>query len=518
MRLSSDSPSRSLAQGAGGKTAPRHWHSGPVSTKVGATGQKIRKRTMTNRTRHHIVIGDGGTAAAFAEMSRLNPGDRLSVIAHAPEALGRGLAYGDHAPDAPWRYAYLLNSPSAAVLPDFADWLRDHWPHVSHAMQGRHPDWLGFGADHIEAGDLAALFAPRAFFGDYLSQMVETALARHQRNGVTLNRIKAGVRAIDHDGTRFRVTLDDGRIETADSVDLAPGTPAMDAFCTDAGPGAFPMLYGREDAIAARLKPGNRVICLGANAAMLDVLRFLQSLLAERDISMTVISASGLRPEPLIWDRPRKPDVAPRITGPFATCDDFLAAVDSEIARMRRDEGAGMSQLRPGFKNWATSDKLAELLPDPAERRRVTHPLERRFRRGTHDSIADFHRLLAAGQITEIIARARQVTPAATGARVHLTTHDGADMQLDAPLVINCAGPGARLALDPPSEDLVSRGWLAMAPDGAGLMTGPGLRIGPPGLRYLAPTVIEVGDKVSPFPLFDMGGLRQQVALANGIT
>jgi len=31
-------------------------------------------------------------------------------------------------------------------------------------------------------------------------------------------------------------------------------------------------------------------------------------------------------------------------------------------------------------------------------------------------------------------------------------------------------------------------------------------------------TAGEVGDKVSPFPLFDMGGLRQQVALANGIT
>ena len=112
---------------------------------------------MTDSNRHHIVIGDGGTAAAFAEMAQLNPGDRLSVIAHAPENLGRGLAYGDHAADAPWRYAYLLNSPSAAVLPEFADWLEDHWPEVSRAMQGRRPDWLGFGADHIAAGDLAAL-------------------------------------------------------------------------------------------------------------------------------------------------------------------------------------------------------------------------------------------------------------------------------------------------------------------------------------------------------------------------
>lgn len=474
--------------------------------------------TMTPSPRHHVVIGDGATAAAFAEMTPLGPGDRLTVIGRDTANLGRGLAYGDHPEDAPWRYAYLLNSPSAAVVPAFADYLSARWPDVAQRMADRRPDWLGFGAGHIAAGDHAALFAPRAIFGDYLSGLVRDGLDRHRAAGVRVTLIDDEVTGLDHDGEGFRLTRAKGAPLSATHVDLAPGTPAMDAFCADAGPAAFAMLYGNEAAIAHRLRPGQPVICIGANAAMLDVLRFLQSVMDEDAIRMIVISATGLRPEPLIWHRPRKPAVVPRIAGPFDSCDALIAAVDAEIARMRRDEGATMSELRPGFKAWVTQERLAELLPDLAERRRVTHLLERRFRRGTHDSIADCDRLTRTGQITDVIARASGVRPSSTGAQVSVLGTDGASRTLDAPVVINCAGPGARLALDPLSETLVARGWLGLAPHAAGVTTGPGLCAGPQGLRYLAPTVTEVGGAVTPFPLFDLGGLRDQVARANGQT
>ena len=472
---------------------------------------------MTQSPRHHVVIGDGATAGAFTEMAPLNAGDALTVIGGDTANLGRGLAYGDHPVDAPWRYAYLLNSPSAAVVPAFADYLTCRWPDVAERMVGRRPDWLGFRAGHIAAGDHAALFAPRAIFGDYLNGLARTALDRHRAAGVKVTLIDDHVIALDHDGAAFRVTLANGAPLSATHVDLAPGTPAMDGFCADAGPAAFPMLYGHEAAIADRLRPGQPVICIGANAAMLDVLRFLQSVMDQPAIRMIVISATGLRPEPLIWHRPRKPSVTPRLAGPFDTCAALMDAVDAEIARMRREEGATMAELRPGFKNWITQERLAELVPDREERRRVTHLLERRFRRGTHDSIADCDRLTRAGQITDIIARANAVRPSHTGAQVHITGADGAAQRLDAPVVINCAGPGARLALDPLSEGLVARGWLQRLPDGGGVRTGPGLRVGPSGLRYLAPTVIEMGDAVTPFPLFDLGGLRDQVTRANGL-
>ena len=471
---------------------------------------------MTIPKRHHVVIGDGATAAAFAESARVGPNDRLTVIGRDIGNLGRGLAYGDHPDDAPWRYAYLLNSPSAAVLPDFADWLTARWDEVARTMERRRPDWLGFGADHIAAADHAALFAPRAIFGDYLAHLARTGLDRHRANGVDLRLVSDDAIAIEPCDTGFRLLLSGGEQIIATDVDLAPGTPAMDMFCADAGPAAFPMVYGREEAIRERLTPGASVICIGANAAMLDVLRFLQSVMAEVDIRMTVISATGLRPEPLIWTRPRRPAVTPEIDARFDTCAALMDAVDREIARLRRDEGATMAELRPGFKSWASAEKLADLLPDRAERRRVTQALERRFRRGTHDTIADYHRLLKAGQITEVQGRAKGVTQSVGGATVVIGTNKG-EVALEAPVIINCAGPGTRLALDPLSLSLLDLGWLNRTEDGSGLRVGAGLAIGPVGLRYLAPPVTEIGDAVMPFPLFDLGGLRAEVARANGI-
>ena len=72
--------------------------------------------------------------------------------------------------------------------------------------------------------------------------------------------------------------------------------------------------------------------------------------------------------------------------------------IDAEIARFRA-KGATMAELRPGFKGWITQRGLEVLLPPLDERRRLGDRLERRFRRGTHDSIADFHRLREAGRV-----------------------------------------------------------------------------------------------------------------------
>ena len=173
-----------------------------------------------------------------------------------------------------------------------------------------------------------------------------------------------------------------------------------------------------------------------------------------------------------------------------------------------------MSELRPGFKTWATPDRLARLLPDLRERQRVTHPLERRFRRGTHDSIAAYHRLLAEGQITEVQGCAQKVRQTPGGACVEVATPQGR-VPIEAPIVINCTGPGTRLALDPLSDGFLRRGWLRLTEDGGGLRVGDGLSAGPEGLRYLAPTVTMIGDAVMAMPLYDLGTLRDEVARAN---
>ena len=48
-----------------------------------------------------------------------------------------------------------------------------------------------------------------------------------------------------------------------------------------------------------------------------------------------------------------------------------------------------MAELRPGYLGWAAEG--LETLPSLSERRKVMPQLERRFRRATHNSLADMH-------------------------------------------------------------------------------------------------------------------------------
>jgi len=464
--------------------------------------------------RHHVVIGDGATAAEFAGTAPLGAGDRLTVIGPQVAQLGRGLAYADHPPDRPWRFAYLLNSPAAAVDPDFADWLARHWDDVADRMTGRRPDWLGFGAGHIGVGDYDALFAPRAICGDYLRERTEAMLASLADRGVRIDRRAALATDLARQGDGFRITVAGGEALLADTVDVATGGPAVQRFGSDEGETAFGALYGNEEAIARLLKPGQEIVCLGANAAMLDVLRFAQSVLGEDGVRLTAITASGLLPEPLIWTRPRRAPVVPVISGPFETADAFLSAIDTEIVRFRA-QGATMAELRPGFKAWITEQGLEALLPPLGERRKLGDRLERRFRRGTHDSIADFQRLRTAGQVRLVQGRVTRVWARGTG-EVEIRL-DAPKQEIIAPLVVNCSGAGDQRAFDLMTTGLIRNGWLSLHAETGGIAVGAGLEANLPGLRYLSPAVTEIGDRVMPLPLYDLATLRDHVRRANGV-
>lgn len=470
-----------------------------------------------------MVIGDGAVAAAFAALAPLGPGDALTVIGPGSGQLGRGLAYADHPPDAPWRDGYLLNSPAGTVDPAFPDWVAERWPEVA-ARKTRHPRGTAFDADAIAAEDHAALFLPRAVFGDYLRDRTDAALAAHHERGVRVTLRPAIVTDLALDGGRFRLTLSDGQQMQANSVDVATGGPAPARFGADTGPAAFEQLYGNEAAIAAALRPGAlrpdalrpdaEVLCLGANAAMLDVMRLMQCLLPEDRIRMAVLSPSGLLPEPLIWTRPRGAPVTPDLHGPYPDAAAFLAAVDADLAA-HRAKGARMAELRRGYRAYLDQVGLAALIPDIDERRRVIGPLDRRFRRGTADSLADFDRLRHAGQIRIIRAKVDYVVAGADRTtRVRVTGPEGPS-DLSAPIVINCAGPDPQ-AYELMTAGLISRGWIERI--GQGLRVGAGLETRIPGLRYLSPAVTEIGDEVMALPLYDVDRLTTYVRRASRAT
>ena len=213
-------------------------------------------------------------------------------------------------------------------------------------------------------------------------------------------------------------------------------------------------------------------------------------------------------PEPLIWDRPRAAPVLPALRGPYPDAVAFLAAVDADIAA-HRAAGARMAELRRGYRAFLDADPLAGLLPDLAERRRVMPALERRFRRGTHDSLADFDRLRAAGQV-RVIRGAVSYVVARDGQPTRVRLADGSDLTAD--LVINCAGPDPD-AFEFMTAGLVARGWIERVPSGdhSGLRVGPGLETRVPGLRYLSPAVTEIGADVAALPLYDVDRLTRAI-------
>ncbi len=468
-----------------------------------------------DRPRHQLIIGDGASAAALAKSPPLIAGDTLTILGSNAAQLGRGLAYDDHAGGAPWRYAYLMNSPSGAFGDEFVNWFESNWDGIRPMISSYQPRWLEFAKDHLAAGDFGAVFAPRNVFGDFLAEAARGALADHVSNGVTVEKRTALANDLARDAHGFRITLATGEVIRADRVDVATGGPSPQRFGADSGPTAFTTLYGNEDAIAEVLRPGQEVTCLGGNAAMLDVLRFMQSVMDEQDIRLRVITR-GTEPEPLIYTRPRKTPVEPSLTGPFDSTEVLLAAVDAEIAGFRSG-GASMAELRPGYLAWVAEIGLKTLLPSPTERRKVMRQLERRFRRGTHDSLADYARLRASGQINEDHGEIMRVyAEAANNVRIRLKQAcTERTEEIETPVAINTSGPGDQFAVDLLTSGLIRKGWLRMNETKTGLIVGPGLETEVEGLRYLSPAITEIGEEVLAFPLYDVSALTERAEAAN---
>ena len=176
-----------------------------------------------DRPHHHLIIGDGASAAALAKTLALKAGDQLTILGANVGQLGRGMAYVDHARGAPWRYAYLMNSPSGAFGDEFVNWLESNWDDIRPLISAYQPRWLEFAKEHLAAGDFGAVFAPRAIYGDFLAEAARNALADHASNGVAVERRTALASDLAKDEHGFRVTLATGEVVRADRVDVATG-------------------------------------------------------------------------------------------------------------------------------------------------------------------------------------------------------------------------------------------------------------------------------------------------------
>ncbi|MEL6701516.1 MAG: FAD/NAD(P)-binding protein, partial [Pseudomonadota bacterium] len=303
---------------------------------------------VSQPARTRIVIGNGITALAFVEQCALSRGDTLIVLGERARQLGRGAAYAKGEAGTPWRYAYLLNSPADDIDPVFAGWLQARWPDITQTMTGRAPRWLDAAGPLVAAGDIQGVNAPREFYGDFMEEQAEVAFAALAEAGVTVRIVEdMGISVSRADGRLVVETAASGPLH-ADSVDIAPGGPSTLRIDGDDGAFAVPAVFGHEHQIAEHIRAGREIVCIGGNAAMLDVLRLCQSLLPEDEIKFTAIAPDGEIPEPLIPRLPRR-ITKPELGTGHATAESLLDTIEAEISRARA-EGDEQREIRAGFR------------------------------------------------------------------------------------------------------------------------------------------------------------------------
>ena len=160
---------------------------------------------------HHIIIGDGLSAAEFATSRQYTAGDTLTIIGPDVQDIGRGIAYAKAPSEVPWRFAYLLNSPSRSVDTDFAHWMKENWELLESTMSKRTPDWLSAATPYSSVGDIASLNAPREIYGDFLHAKTLKAMEQLSISGVSVRRVQSRVDKIQPTETALSVITADGQ-------------------------------------------------------------------------------------------------------------------------------------------------------------------------------------------------------------------------------------------------------------------------------------------------------------------
>ncbi|WP_448661489.1 FAD/NAD(P)-binding protein [Sphingomonas sp. CJ20] len=382
---------------------------------------------------HVAIIGAGFSGTLQAINLLRHDGPRATLIERAPVA-GTGLAYGAAHP------GHVLNvrAGNMSAFPDdpthFVRWLQ---------ARG--------------VADAAAAFIPRVSYGEYLRELLETAL-RTSNGRLTLVR---GEVADLEPGETIRLALGDRTVE-ADAAVLAVGNlPPHDP------PGLDPALLSPkrykgdpwDPSVPEDLGADDTVVIIGTGLTMVDVALLLDA----RGFAGRIVALSrrGLLPRPHApgsdWERLReRPD-----TGASALLHRVRARAEAIGWRNAVDE------LRPFTQGmWGNASE--------DQRGRFLRHLRPWWDVHRHRLAPEVHARLTAmaerGQLQVLAARTLGFAEDAAGIAVTLRRR-GADSAetLHAARIVNCTGPLGDLSrtTEPLLRRLVARGLIR--PDAAHL-------------------------------------------------
>jgi uncharacterized NAD(P)/FAD-binding protein YdhS len=400
-----------------------------------------------------IVGGGFSGLMTLVHLVRLVPGGRFVVLERRPRALP-GPAYGG------CDTQHLLNVP-AGRMGAFAD-----DPGAFHRwLESTHPG--RFGADD---------FAPRALFGQYLTELVRAELATARGRAclvrdavVHVERMPAGVELL----------LASGRSCAAGSLVIAPGLPPARTPWTHVDHGAprrslVPDPW--EPGSFAGLDPGAEVLVMGSGLTAIDVVQGLRRA-GHRGL-VRLVSRHGRLPLP--HAKPGEPALAvPRerfAGGPLQALRTLRA-----LARERAAAGLGWQGALDAIRPHVTSIWRGWT---PAQRRtflRSARPMwEIHRHRAPRAILEDMERQLESGTLALERGELVELRPgAAGGVRATFRTRAGASFERSAARIFNCIGPGmsVRDTVDPMIGSMLRSGAAVADPLGLGLRTDDAGRI-----------------------------------------
>ena len=387
-----------------------------------------------------VGAGASGTLVA-AQLRNVWPEARVALIGNAARP-ARGIAY-----DTAFQ-SHLLNvrAGNMSAFPDDRD-------HFTRWLIQRRP--TATGAD----------FAPRAWYGDYLAEILAEAL----RAPTLITSITGEVVSVMRYGDRWLLQLADGSALMAHRVVLAVGNlPPNDppGFSADL-PGYWSNPWAAD--VARDLATDAPVLIIGTGLTMVDVVLALRQTGQRGPI--TALSHHGRLYQP---HRSFTPRPLTSLPADFASPRHALRWLRIEIERAQREGNnwrAVIDSLRPHtatiWQSWSPAQRASFV-------RHGRNLWDIHRHRVPPQVSAQLDELIAQGTLSIHAGRVLSAEATAHGVKVHWQPKDDDQPQLfEAARVINCTGPNRDYGRvnTPLIASLREAGWLTPDPLKLGWVT-----------------------------------------------
>lgn len=409
------------------------------------SGAGLRPRTIA-------IVGAGfsGSSVATSLLREAHASPLRIVLIERSTRFARGVAFADRS------FPYLLNVPVTQMSANPEDAAEFH----AYAAARR--------GSSVHAGE----FLPRAWYGDYLEQRLESA-EREASAGVSLERRAATVTALVRAEGRWSLQLQGGERIEADDVVLALGNPPARSL-----PNAARLADAHVDPWdeQCRFHANESVLIVGTGLTMVDVvLRLASQGHAPR---IDAISRHGLVPvaQTDFHRAAFTGDLGVLLSAAEHSMKALLRAVRNllgEAVAQRRDWREVIGFVRP-------------LVPElwhrlhPCERARFLRHVRAHWDMHRHrmppQSHARLGELQDAGRLQLHAARVLDLERRGGKVVVTLRRRGSSDVEtLLVDRVINCTGPDycPLRSADPLVRNLVDQGLVAPDVDGLGMHTAP---------------------------------------------